>query len=275
MQADKEPNSRDRATASISHDDEPHSSGRQPTFPERLMSVLSNERLSDIITWLPNGKSWCIHDTKRFESEVMPNYFGKANCKYSSFKRRLNRWEFHRVSSGIEKGAYYHPLFRRGDQKLCAQMKFSRYHEEPHHPSALALATPQMAELVMVASMAGRDTPFGDGDARQLHIPRDNATEGQTTEPGYRNVPLPNELEPRHLPNPFPSSQVSQVHPSLAPLTPSRLLHHHLDFLKKGQSLQRSQEEHQQQVECSRVEDYQIPSLPSRQSSSGSIFESP
>ena len=78
------------------------------TFPEKLMSVLENGQLSDIITWLPHGRSFIILQKERFTSEVMPLYFG--HTKFPSFTRKLNHWGFTRVTCGPESGSYYHEV---------------------------------------------------------------------------------------------------------------------------------------------------------------------
>ena len=78
------------------------------TFPEKLMSVLENDQLSDIITWLPHGRSFIILQKERFTSEVMPLYF--EHSKFVSFTRKLNHWGFARVPRGPESGSYYHEV---------------------------------------------------------------------------------------------------------------------------------------------------------------------
>lgn len=90
------------------------------TFPQRLMEILSNEEYSDIITWLPHGKSFIIYKKKKFAADILPLYFKQA--KYTSFTRKLNRWNFTRVAHGPETGAYYHQFFQRGNLRLCMQM---------------------------------------------------------------------------------------------------------------------------------------------------------
>lgn len=60
-------------------------------FPQRLMEMLSNEKFSDAIAWLPHGRAFIIKDRNLFTSEVMPLYFSRK-AKYSSFTRKLNRW---------------------------------------------------------------------------------------------------------------------------------------------------------------------------------------
>ncbi|KAL3792953.1 hypothetical protein HJC23_010966 [Cyclotella cryptica] len=90
------------------------------TFPQKLMEILSNSQISDIITWLPNGKGFIILQKRKFASEVMPLYF--KHSKFTSFTRKLNRWGFVRVTKGPESGAYYHKYFQRGEHSLCMQM---------------------------------------------------------------------------------------------------------------------------------------------------------
>jgi HSF-type DNA-binding len=84
------------------------------------MEILSNEGHSDIISWLPNGRGFMIYNKKRFSVEVLPKYFKKS--KFTSFTRKLNRWNFTRITRGPETGAYYHEFFERGNLRLCMQM---------------------------------------------------------------------------------------------------------------------------------------------------------
>ena len=78
------------------------------TFPQKLMVVLDNEELSDIITWLPHGKGFIILQKKKFAAEVMKMYF--KHSKFTSFTRKLNRWGFTRIAKGPEAGSYYHKV---------------------------------------------------------------------------------------------------------------------------------------------------------------------
>jgi len=90
------------------------------TFPQKLMEVLSDPKVSSTITWLPHGKGFVILQKRKFACEVMPLYF--KHSKFTSFTRKLNRWGFSRVSRGPEMGAYYHKFFQRGNYLLCMQM---------------------------------------------------------------------------------------------------------------------------------------------------------
>lgn len=84
------------------------------------MDILSNEDHSDVISWLPHGRGFMIYHKKRFAEEVLPKYFKKT--KFTSFTRKLNRWNFTRITRGPETGAYYHDCFQRGNLRLCMQM---------------------------------------------------------------------------------------------------------------------------------------------------------
>lgn len=89
-------------------------------FPQRLMEILSTPSNADAITWLPHGRAFIIINRQKFANTVLPAYFRKT--KYTSFTRKLNRWNFTRVTRGPELGAYYHEFFQRGNEALCTQM---------------------------------------------------------------------------------------------------------------------------------------------------------
>jgi len=91
------------------------------TFPETLMDILSNDEVSDIITWLPHGRGFAILQKRKFALHVMPHYFKQS--KFTSFTRKLNRWGFTRVTKGHENGAYYHMFFQRDNHQMCMQMQ--------------------------------------------------------------------------------------------------------------------------------------------------------
>jgi hypothetical protein len=66
---------------------------QQLRFPWKLHLLLercASECSEDIISWLPDGKSFRVHDKERFVSEIMPAFFGTQNFK--TFQRNLNLW---------------------------------------------------------------------------------------------------------------------------------------------------------------------------------------
>lgn len=87
-----------------------------PAFPKKIFDILSQESISDIITWMPNGKSWRILRPAAFEDEVLPSYF--PGIKYSSFKRQVNAWGFKRITEGFYQNSYYHDMFVRDEPDL-------------------------------------------------------------------------------------------------------------------------------------------------------------
>lgn len=72
-------------------DEEDEDDFRAKIFPQRLMELLSDERNSDCIAWLPHGRAFIIRNRKLFAEKVMPKFFPRKS-KYSSFTRKLNRW---------------------------------------------------------------------------------------------------------------------------------------------------------------------------------------
>ncbi|KAL7567599.1 hypothetical protein ACA910_000196 [Epithemia clementina (nom. ined.)] len=90
-------------------------------FPQKLIEILSDENNAEAICWLPHGKAFTIRNRSLFAEKIMPKFFPRK-AKYSSFTRKLNRWNFVRVASGPELGAYYHEFFLRDKPQLAAQM---------------------------------------------------------------------------------------------------------------------------------------------------------
>mmetsp|Transcript_48902 Transcript_48902/g.57126 ORF Transcript_48902/g.57126 Transcript_48902/m.57126 type:complete len:133 (-) Transcript_48902:523-921(-) len=72
----------------------------------KLDAMLSNPHLSEIITWMPHGKSWKVTNQNRFLQEVMPKYFEYSN--YNSFNRLVNAWGFKRIKNGPDRNSYHH-----------------------------------------------------------------------------------------------------------------------------------------------------------------------
>jgi hypothetical protein len=93
------------------------------TFPVKLHKLLhaaEQNGKTDLISWLPDGQKFKVHDKERFAAELMPHYF--ASCTYKSFQRSKNLWGFQTISKGVHKGECSHPLFVRGNVNLCRKM---------------------------------------------------------------------------------------------------------------------------------------------------------
>ncbi len=65
--------------------------GKDPPFPVKLHRILSSNEYSDVISWLPHGRSWRVLKPKAFEEKVIPLYFRHA--KYASFMRQVRYQE--------------------------------------------------------------------------------------------------------------------------------------------------------------------------------------
>eukprot|EP00934_Nitzschia_sp_Nitz4_P006946 Nitzschia sp. Nitz4//scaffold85_size83877//13680//15091//NITZ4_005218-RA/size83877-augustus-gene-0.158-mRNA-1//-1//CDS//3329559104//6936//frame0 len=103
------------------------SSIRVQKFPVKLYAILAQKEFHDIITWMPHGRSWKVLKPNLFESLVMPLFFEYSN--YHSFNRLVNAWSFRRISTGPDRGSYYHELFLRGKPHL---QKFMRRLPKTH-----------------------------------------------------------------------------------------------------------------------------------------------
>ena len=92
-------------------------------FPWKLHSLLDHaeeEGKQSIVSWLPHGRAFRIHDRKSFSEELMPTYF--SSNKFKTFQRSLNLWGFQSVGKGPERGARFHKCFVRGQPNLCLMM---------------------------------------------------------------------------------------------------------------------------------------------------------
>ena len=96
--------------------------GKEPPFPVKLHRILSNPEYSDMISWLPHGRSWRVLKPKAFEEKVIPLYFRHA--KYASFMRQVNGWGFKRMTQGPDHNSYYHEV---------SSVRHSKYKEIIRH----------------------------------------------------------------------------------------------------------------------------------------------
>jgi hypothetical protein len=78
---------------------------------------------SHIVSFLPHGRAFMVHDVDQFVGKVLPKYF--KHTAWNSFTRQLSLYGFHRatIESGPDSGAYYHELLLRGRKGLCLYMR--------------------------------------------------------------------------------------------------------------------------------------------------------
>jgi len=95
-------------------------------FPCKLYHMLDDidreKRLTNIISWHPNGHCFRVHEPETFVATVLPLYFKKA--KWRSFQRQLNLYGFHRMTAlnPFWESCYHHPDFQRGNEIGCRKI---------------------------------------------------------------------------------------------------------------------------------------------------------
>jgi hypothetical protein len=85
---------------------------RVQKLPAKLYAMLSIPEVQHIISWMPHGRSWKIHNVDLFVKHVMPCFFEYNN--YNSFIRLVNAWGFRRLTKGPDKNAYWHEVSLHG-----------------------------------------------------------------------------------------------------------------------------------------------------------------
>lgn len=85
-------------------------------FPSRLHDLLTltedDSSLSSVISWMPHGRSWIVHNKEAFIERISKSHFQFK--KYESFLRQVNGWGFQRITKGPDENSYYHEMFLRG-----------------------------------------------------------------------------------------------------------------------------------------------------------------
>ena len=95
----------------------------QEVFPKilfRLLETSDTREYSYIISWLPHGRAFKIHDEALFEEHVLKEYF---NSTLASFKHQLYSYGFKKIGKrSIDTGAYFHKQFIREGKDLCGKV---------------------------------------------------------------------------------------------------------------------------------------------------------
>jgi hypothetical protein len=101
-----------------------YSSNNDLPFPWKLHIMLEQVELTgkaSVVSWMPSGKAFKIHNHDVFSKEVLPYYFRSGTLK--SFQRNLSIYQFKRERIGSESGSYRNDLFNRGNRNLCQFIK--------------------------------------------------------------------------------------------------------------------------------------------------------
>jgi len=192
----------------------------QESFPMKLHKILkyseTNPYYASIISWLPHGRAFIIHDTTRFVSEIMPRYFFQT--LWSSFLRQVNVYGFRKLTKGVDRGAYCHHLFLRGRSGLCVGMTRSKNkvsfdpRTEPNlydmafmpFSTAVPFPAPQAAAAV---PSPRQNTNAAPSDLRRIHYSHEEDQEQQVYYvPQQLRAAVP-DSNINHQANSMPSSQ--------------------------------------------------------------------
>jgi hypothetical protein len=112
---------------------------RTPSFPTTLHEMLDNAEdygYDHIISWMPDGKSFKIHDdTDDKLGSILSRYYKATKAR--SFARQLQIYGFDRVCRGPQKGLCKHILFQKGKRNLLAKRGVEEYQVSNYPPSVL------------------------------------------------------------------------------------------------------------------------------------------
>lgn len=87
------------------------------TFPEILHAMIEDP-CQEAIKWKVHGLSFIVQDREDLIQRILPKYFGQAT-KYTSFTRKLQRWNFRRIPVGPNAGSWFNEKFARDTSKTA------------------------------------------------------------------------------------------------------------------------------------------------------------
>mmetsp|Transcript_28962 Transcript_28962/g.79446 ORF Transcript_28962/g.79446 Transcript_28962/m.79446 type:complete len:431 (+) Transcript_28962:137-1429(+) len=91
-----------------------------PTKLEEMLNQVEGDGYSQVVSWQPHGRCFVIHKMAEFKA-LLPRYFKLS--KIASFQRQLNLYGFQRITTGMDKGGYYHEYFLRGKSFLAYKIQ--------------------------------------------------------------------------------------------------------------------------------------------------------
>ncbi|KAL7542825.1 hypothetical protein ACHAXR_012177 [Thalassiosira sp. AJA248-18] len=138
----------------------------------RMLDQVKEEGQESIVSWLPHGRAFKIHQPKVFAATIMTRFFNQS--KYTSFQRQLNLYGFSRCCRGRDAGAYHHPFFLRGKQTLSKNIVRTKIKGNGHKTMRLHDAEPDfhaMAPLLDDAQEESLSDGSSIGSASSLEQP--------------------------------------------------------------------------------------------------------
>ena len=149
-------------------------------FPMKLHALLADPAVQDVVSWLPEGKSFVVLRSDVFAYRVLPRYFAPEGSnslnarpaaakdgaikkaqgvhKYPSFTRKLNRWGFRQISRGPDAGAFCHDLFQRDTPELCRGMVCQKSRKFKHAIMERQSVNSDVSDLISLSSVSTKST---------------------------------------------------------------------------------------------------------------------
>jgi hypothetical protein len=90
-----------------------------PLLLHDMLDAVEEDGNAHIVSWQPHGRCFVIHKSDEFK-KILSKYFKLS--KIASFQRQLNLYGFSRLTTGPDKGGYYHELFLKGMRWLIQGM---------------------------------------------------------------------------------------------------------------------------------------------------------
>lgn len=169
------------ATTSVPQDKMDQDGSEQIVFPAKLHNMLTSvekEGLSYVVGWAPHGRCFLVRNKSEFVSRILATWFRQS--KFASFQRQLNLYGFKRITTGPDKGGYYHELFLRSKVFLCHRIDRVKIKgSKPGRIKAYADAEP---DFYRMKPMPAND----DSDSSDPANPPASETEGQAPPPPPR-----------------------------------------------------------------------------------------
>ncbi|CAB9499104.1 shock factor protein [Seminavis robusta] len=126
----------------------------QVVFPVKLHTMLGQvekDGLAHVVGWAPHGRCFMVRNKEEFVSRVLTTWFRQS--KFASFQRQLNLYGFKRITTGQDKGGYYHELFLRGKIFLCYRIERVKIKgSKPGRVKAYADAEPDFYRMAPLPS---------------------------------------------------------------------------------------------------------------------------
>ena len=163
----------------------------------------------NIVSWLPHGKAFVIHDRPYFVANILPLYF---RAKLSSFRQLLRSFGFLQMGGkGWDESAYYHKLFLRDqpdrtrgvsqEDMRKAMPEWIPPHEEPNFYESWVDEEPQNPAAVLAArimsSLVKKEDPSSASGALRSSSSTDHQDDAPTVSRNELQPPSTHETTPQ------------------------------------------------------------------------------